>query len=260
MTAKNCTIKRRGKQPSVDIGYTFTSRQGCTVKVIDYVSSKNVLIEYQDNFKYRVYVTAQNLRNGNFKNPYRPSIYGVGFFGVGKFKGFADGRPTPEYDAWHSMLSRCYNPSVHKSHPTYIDCSVCSEWQNFQTFAKWYSENEHYGLGYHLDKDILVKGNKVYSPKTCALVPVELNNLINDSPSKRGLYPVGVSYHKQKGRFAAALGRNKTRFEVGLFDCPTEAHKAYVLAKEAHVKEVVLGWKGRVDSRVFDALMVWTVN
>lgn len=259
MTAMNCTVKKRSKQPSISIDDIFTTNQGCTVRVIGYLSSKKVLVKYNDDFNHRVYVTAQNLRNGNLKNPYRPNIYGVGFFGVGEFRGSFDGKPTPEYDAWRSMLARCYDSKTHKVRPTYIDCSVDSNWHNFQVFAKWYVNHQNYGLGYHLDKDILIDGNKVYSESTCLLIPLEINCLLGNTVSGR-ILPAGVTYNKSKGMYEAQLGIRGASTYLGSFDDPDEAHKAYVIAKERMVKDSAKKWASVIGGRAFDALMAWRVK
>lgn len=260
MTDCNSTQKNNRKQLAINIGDVFTSAQGDKAVVLEYKKWNKILIEYQDKHKYRAYVTSTNLRKGSFKNPYRPKVYGVGFFGVGDFKGFGDGRPTPEYDAWHSMMSRCYNKQVHKTHPSYADCFVDERWHNFQVFAEWYTSHEHYGLDYHLDKDLLVAGNKVYSPETCSLVPVQINNLIGENQRNKGSYPAGVSYHKAKKKYTAAVGHDGKKIYIGAYNCPVEARKAYLEVKKRLVREKALEWKGKIRRDIFNALMNWTAE
>lgn len=79
------------------------------------------------------------------------------------------GQHIISYSIWKAMLARCYSASHHKRYPTYSNCSVCKEWHLFSNFKKWFDEN--YIEGYHLDKDILVQDNKVYSPQTCVFIP-----------------------------------------------------------------------------------------
>ena len=71
----------------------------------------------------------------------------------------------PIYAAWANMLARSYDPKYHEIKPTYADVTVCCEWHLFSAFAEWYEINHI--AGFELDKDILVSGNKVYSPSTC---------------------------------------------------------------------------------------------
>lgn len=76
---------------------------------------------------------------------------------------------------WCRMIRRCYSDNLHKQHPTYSDCSVCEDWLFFSNFAEWF--DKHHVEGWELDKDILVSGNRTYSPETCCFVPHEINVL-----------------------------------------------------------------------------------
>lgn len=102
-----------------------------------------------------------------------------------------NGKSMKSYAIWHGMIQRCYSTKLQQTKPTYIGCSVCPEWLSFSNFKKWFDEN--YIEGFHLDKDILVEGNKIYSPKFCRFVPQYLNNLLTDRRNARGELPLGVS-------------------------------------------------------------------
>lgn len=101
------------------------------------------------------------------------TVCGIGYFGIGKYKSSTKGKLTKSYRAWYAMLSRCYSENAQKIHPSYVDCYVTKEWFNFQVFAKWFDEN--YIDGFQLDKDIRVKGNKIYSPEACCFVSQQDN-------------------------------------------------------------------------------------
>ena len=130
--------------------------------------------------------TYQSFKNSQIKCPYEKRTYGMGYLGEGKYKGKENGKPTKCYDTWKSMLERCYDPKYHEKEPTYIDCKVCDEWLCFQNFAEWFYDNyyEVEGERMALDKDILNKGNKIYSPNNCIFVPQIINNLFK----KEGCY------------------------------------------------------------------------
>ena len=113
--------------------------------------------------------------------------------------------------------------------------------------------------GWELDKDILIKGNKIYSPETCAFVPAEINGIFTKTNSKRGVYPIGVSLHKE-GRFQAKVLKNKKQAYIGLFDTPEEAFQAYKKAKEEYIKEVADKWKDKIDPRVYEAMYNYQVE
>ena len=109
---------------------------------------------------------------------YRRTVCGQGYIGEGEFASCtSDGHRNDYYRVWESMIRRCYSRKVHVKQPTYEGCSVCDEWLNLQRFARWYTEN-HYAVSgetMNLDKDILVEGNRIYSPETCIFVPRRIN-------------------------------------------------------------------------------------
>ena len=114
------------------------------------------------------------------KDRMKPSVFGMGCFGNGDYKS-RDPKTrgkTPAYSRWQRMLERCYSDDYLAKKPSYIGCSVCDEWLNFQTFAAWfYNSYPDDGRYYVLDKDVKVKGNKVYSPITCLFVSSSDNSL-----------------------------------------------------------------------------------
>lgn len=163
------------------------------------------------------------------------------------------------YKRWANMLRRCYDKEYHVKKPTYIGCKVCEEWLRFSNFKKWFDEN--YVDGYALDKDILIKGNKVYSPETCCFVPAALNSLLTKRDFHRGSYPVGVQ-KPQRSRFLASLHINGKATRIGRFDTVEEAFAAYKQARETHIKEVAQKYfdDGKITKRVYDALMKYEVE
>ena len=191
-------------------------------------------------------------------------VYGVGY-GTrgGKWKTYINlngkGVRTKEYRIWKNMLTRCYSEKYHDKHPTYKGCFVIEEWLDFQVFAEWLTSQEFYLDGYELDKDILVRGNKIYSPETCALVPYEINKLLLDSGATRGEFPIGVSWHRKAGKFMAQLRAGGEHVYLGLHTCEESASSAYTLAKEEYVKKVANRWRGFMQEEVYLTLMSWTV-
>lgn len=125
------------------------------------------------------------------------------------------------------MLSRCYSEECQAKHPTYIGCSVAQEWLTFSAFRAWVV-TQPWG-GKQLDKDIIVPGNKVYSPETCVFVTGALNTFLCDNGAARGEWPLGVDWHKQNGKFDSRCSNPFTgkREHLGYFDNPQAAHEAW---------------------------------
>jgi len=151
----------------LDTSKTYQSNNYGDFKVLEYINYKNVKIMFIST-GYITTTQASNIDRGAVKDVFYPSIFGIGFVGKGSHKLNIDGHNTKPYSAWVNMLKRCYDKELHSKHPTYKDCSVCEEWHNFQMFAEWFELN--YIEGYHLDKDIKIDGNKVYSPSSCLFV------------------------------------------------------------------------------------------
>ena len=160
------------------LGRVYKSKRGYTAKIIDYIDSYNCTIQFEDGLILEN-INFDALRKGSFINPYHPSVYGVGYLGIGKYASSVDSKRTFEYNVWTGVLERCYSLYQADKFPTYKGCSISKGWECFQNFAKWFEENwKPHMKGWHLDKDILIKGNKIYSPETCCFVPSEINGVI----------------------------------------------------------------------------------
>jgi hypothetical protein len=159
------------------IGLTFKNKNEESYKIIEYTNNKKVSVVFEDGTK--VYnKTFEMVRHGYIKNPNTRSVYGVGFIGEGSYKSRTNSIHNKNYICWKSMLQRCYSEAYQKHKPTYVGCTVVVDWHNFQNFAKWFEENYDFSSKepLQLDKDILIKGNKIYSPETCCFVTNSVNN------------------------------------------------------------------------------------
>lgn len=159
---------------------------------------------------------------------------------------------------WRDMLMRCYDNDYKSRNTSYMDCSVCSEWLVFSNFKKWFDAN--YREGYHLDKDILERNNKIYEPSKCCFVPREINLLLIKRDKKRGNYPIGV-YKQKSGRFCACIRYDGISRHIGMFDTTEEAFQAYKLAKEKRIREMADKYLelGKITSEVYRALYNYQV-
>jgi hypothetical protein len=196
------------------------------------------------------------------KDKTKRRLLGIGYLGEGLHKTKEMGKQTLKYTTWNHMITRCYDKKYHEIKPTYKDCTVAEEWHNFQNFATWWDENyyEIDGEKMHLDKDILMKGNKVYSPDTCILVPQTVNSLFLKRNSKRGDLPIGVSWHKRDKRYTSTYRDGKGSVHIGNFSSSEEAFNAYKFCKEKYIKEVAEKYKVEIPEKLYNALYLYEVE
>ena len=155
------------------------------------------------------------------------------------------------YVIWDNMVQRC------KSHINYTDIIVCEEWLNFSNFVKWVEDNYNHETmeGWHLDKDILVKGNKTYSPETCCFVPQERNKTF--TTKKRGVCLGVVSVGK---KFRSVISIKGVQKHLGYFKTYQEAFQAYKIAKELHIKQLAEKYKQCLKIEVYKSLINYQVE
>lgn len=157
----------------------------------------------------------------------------------------------PFYKRWSSMLERCYSIKLQERYPTYKDVSVCNEWLTFSNFKSWMEQQDWEGK--HLDKDLLVEGNKVYSPEDCVFINNMVNTFVTDCAASRGELPIGVSWHKQTNKYRAQCNNpfTKKREHLGCYDCPQKSHTVWLSRKQELCLELC---NTLDDERVIEAL------
>lgn len=201
---------------------------------------------------------------GSIKDKFLPSVYGVGI--VGCQPTAIERKALKEYKLWQSMLQRCYDTKQHVKHPTYSSCSVSENFKYFPYFKDWCNKQVGFGLvdekgnAFTLDKDILIKGNKVYSEDTCVFVPFEINSVVIKRHKKRGDNVIGVCYQKSKRRFISQMSMQGKHKLLGYFQDEMSAFLAYKKAKETYIKELADKWKDHIDIRVYNVLMNYQVE
>ena len=148
------------------------------------------------------------------------------------------------------MMSRCYADSVRKNQP--------HNFQNFQNFKAWFDKwNVE---GYELDKDILFKGNTVYSPETCCFVPSVINSLFINAKNHRGDCPVVVYKDSKNGKYRGCFSVGGKRVKLKYWNTPEEAFTEYKTVKEKIIKEYAERYRGQIDEKVYNAMMEWKIE
>lgn len=245
------------------IGMINKNSEGFNMKIILCNNSNDIYVEFQDEHKSVVHCSWKAFKSGGVKNPYAKSVYGVGSVGV-KYPSWVNGKHTKEYKAWIRMLERCYGENQLRDNPWYVGCSVCEEWLIFENFYDWIHSQENFDRWsknkfWAIDKDIINKGNKIYSSNTCCLVPPNINSLFVKDDASRGKFYIGVSYDRQANMYFAQCSNPITNknIHLGFYDNQEDAFYAYKNYKEKLIKEIAKKEydNGNITKKYYDAMI-----
>lgn len=235
------------------VGERWRTNQGCWIEIVEALSNGNCLIKFLEYDVDNHTVKYSNIKSGSVKNPFCPSLCNTGYTGS-----FYNTVPKKVRKLWEAIIGRCYN--INKDDYIFYGAKgviVHESWHNLQIFATWYYKNHE--DGWDLDKDILQKGNKIYSPETCCFVPQEINKLFVKNNKIRGKYPIGIRKHKN-GKYEARLSKSGKSYYLGLFYTPEEAFQAYKTEKEEYIKEMADEWRGQITEPCYEAMYVYQVE
>ena len=234
-------------------GLVFNTNNSGNCVVVNYTNYDDVTVKFVET-GYETKTRMDNLKLGKVKDYLHPSIYGKGILGEG-FK--QSESQSYSFQLWKNMLKRCYSEVSFKKSPSYEQCLTSETFNHYQQFKTWCNQQLGFGnTGWELDKDILVKGNKVYSEDTCCFVPKEINLLLVKHDKGRGNYSLGVDYHKSRKQFRTRCSDK----HLGWFNTEIEAFNAYKTAKEDYIKSLANKWKDQIDPKVYEALMKYEVE
>lgn len=253
------------------LGEINTNCQGELMKIIAYRKATDVDIQFLETKNIIYHQFYSNFQKGALKDYYLPTFYGVGIVGNGTIHN-SNGDETLTFKFWDSMLKRCYSEVDLQRYPTYQPCYVCDDWLHLPNFEDW-AEGNYYQCGNEkmcLDKDILYKNNKMYSPDTTIFVPERINILFTKTNASRGQYPIGVYYKKKNKKFVAQVSKlkneqsnTKQQKYLGLYNTPEEAFEVYKKAKETYIKEVADFYMNKYSNfpkKIYDALYNYKVE
>ena len=244
-------------------GSVITTKNFGDIVITKYLDKDNIHIRFI-NTGYNLITQSLNIRQGTIKDRLAPAVFGVGV--LGDVLTIVDGVRLKEYELWKNMIKRCYSKNYHEKFPTYSSCSVSENFKYYPYFKEWcnkqagYTSQDDKGNAFQLDKDILVKGNKVYSEELCVFVPKEINMLMVKCDRKRGDNPIGVFYHNRDKKYVAKCKVSNKTVHLGHYLTSTEAFIVYKNFKESYIKEVANKWKDQIDVRVYEALMKYHVE
>lgn len=229
-----------------------------SLTIVEDLGWDNVIVRFDSGYVTKT--QRSSILKGTVKDKLFRSVCGVGYLGDGEYSR-VDHKIA--YQTWVDMLKRAYTEK--KGRCNYFGVTVCEEWHNFQSFAKWCHSQDFFnikdknGKRYEIDKDILVKGNKIYSPETCCFVPSEINCLFIRNKRFRGKYPIGVT--KIGKYFTARLSKGfGNRVLLGTFKTELEAFSAYKKAKEVYMKELAEKYRNKVCYKTYLTLINYEVD
>lgn len=244
------------------------NNQGCLMRIVEYNAYDDIVVEFQDTNRAKVHSSYQAFCNGEVKNPYYPAVYGVGMVG-NKCPIREDEKQTKEYCAWKHMLARCFDKRYKEKHSTYQDVACCDEWLLYENFYAWLHEQSNFnkwqnGKLWAIDKDILVKGNKVYSPDTCCLVPMNVNGLFAKKIRVCNNLPIGV-YLTNKQHYQSYCHNPFTKKQecLGTYQTMEDAfYSGYKPYKESLIKQVaqIEYDAGNISKQCYDAMLNYQVE
>lgn len=243
------------------------NNQGCLMKIVEDNGYSDIIVEFQDAYKASVHTNYSNFKRGLVKNPYHPMVCGVGIVG-NKYKTVDENsKSTREYMTWYHIIQRCFSSKLKEKQPAYKDIMCCDEWLLYENFYEWLHSQPNFDKWYNgkrwaVDKDILLKGNKTYSPDFCCLIPQNVNCLFLKREALRGNYPIGVHYREDG--FVACCNNpliNK-REELGSYSTPELAFNAYKIYKENIIRQVadIEYAHGNITKECHDAMIKYEVE
>lgn len=176
------------------------------------------------------------------------SVAKIGFTGEGKYN---IKEYKKAYSLWNSILDRCYG---NNKLDCYKNVTVCKEWHNFQVFAEWFEANYNPELmkGWHLDKDLFSKKDKIYSPNTCCFLPLQINCAITNKHTAKDL-PKGVIFYK--GAFVVQIGSKY----LGRYKTVEEAEKVHKKHRKEQIILLANEWQDKISNKIYKKLLKFKV-
>lgn len=250
-------MRAKSFNPMERIGEKVKQNNGQNAFLIYWENADDIIILFEDG-TYCFEKRYGAFKKGEIKNPYFPTVFGVGCLGNAKSK--VNGKELKSHDVWEHMMMRCYYEPFQEQNPTYKGVKVCKEWQCYENFQKWFDKNwyEVDGEQMCLDKDILNKGSRIYSPKNCIFVPRPINELFKNYSKETDL-PRGVSWNKHAKKYEAYIHIDSKRRHLGRYNTIEEAEQVYIQARKERILELANYYKDKIPKKLYDALLNYCI-
>jgi hypothetical protein len=249
-----------------DVGYCYLTKQDYLITIVEVISKTRFIVKFESGFELEV--TKRAIESGLVKYPFHPTVFDVGYLGVGKY-GTTDKtsnrisksnkriKLAKAYQVWQGMLGRCYCPIVQIKQPNIRNLTVHIKWLNYQIFAKWFEEN--YIEGFDMSQNILIPKSTVYSPETCCFVPNEIRNSLSFVRRQKHNLPMGVMPNNNS--FSAGIHiKGQERTHLGTYSTPQKAFSQYKHAKQLNLQNLAKKHKDKLPIKTYNALMKFKVK
>jgi predicted transport protein len=241
------------------VGEIHKNKYGNEFIIIKYNHVNDITVEFNNGY-IKEHVQYSNIKKGIVTSPYDKTVCNIGYVGEGNAPVTINNKASEPYTFWNNMIKRCYSKSINKYRPTYESKVVCEEWLNYNTFYKWYEDN-YYTVNNEkmmLDKDILHKGNRIYSSDNCVFAPQYINSLFTKCDKSRGKYLIGVSLIH--GKFISHISKNGKNNNLGEFKTEQEAFERYKIEKEKFIKQKANEYKDYIPEKLYRAMYEYKVE
>lgn len=239
-----------------NVGDVWPTKSGVNVEIIEtFKGSQRVVIKWLDEYEHTAEIYQCALPRSSLKNPYERTIVGVGFLGTShaalNFSEF-----NREKTVWRGLFKRAYDNKTLLTRPGYTGTTVNPKWHDLGGFVEWTQEAVGWrNESWHVDKDLILRGNKEYGPETCCMLPPIINSALweREHSLPPGVTKLSDGYYR--GGFYAEGKVEQKRFKT-----PQEAFEFYKPLKEARLKQLANEYKSQIDPRAYDALMSWEIG
>ena len=237
----------------------YYTKFGNRIIIKNYINAHDFDVMFDDGHLQHC-TSFDHVKSGNIINKLDKTVLNVGYIGLGDYTSKHE-----SYGVWMKMLARCYDNEDGKFSITYDICYVDDEWLCFQNFAKWYDDNKYeIDERLEIDKDIKKKGNNIYSPNNCLLVPSTINKLFIKQQTHRGEYPIGVSLCKRNNKLEVRCRDylNNKKYFLGYFDTDkeVEAFNTYKEFKEQQIKNMANFYKNKIPVELYNCMINYTID
>jgi len=237
-----------GRYEKIRVGVLYLTNTCGELLVTELIGENKAKVVFPDG--YTKVVQKINIIKGCVRNPYYPTLCGIGYSGEGKYSSLN----KDAYLRWKGMIQRCYDNNRNHNQKCYERVAVCEEWHNFQNFAEWFYEKYDFKLmkNWCIDKDILSLEHKVYSPETCCLVPLIINNALVKNQNKNSGKTIGVK--ARRGRYYVSFYKKGEKFISELYATEKEAYELFCYEKDKYIIELAEEYKYALDTKAYTKL------